>query len=190
VRVVDYLDHARSRLKRGRPRSICGARWRQHVASTMVLVDTVAEQAVLERLIEASKHRCRAKSPHSNCTGCCSRVSLCATAEARVSAAERSGVFYGAEQVALLRRGGLLRWRHCGIRREFRPCTASADRVQGAGVVPRSTCAIRRSIATATVDASVRLRRLPGHRRVARKRLAVGSYESVRDSRHGAVARA
>jgi hypothetical protein len=163
----------------------------QHVASTMALVDTVAEQAVLERLIEASKppvprevarHRLhwllftpfRYPPPPGG---------------SRFRGPNDPGVFYGAEQPrTACAEVGYWRWRHL------------RDSPAIAAMPPRPQTVFRVPVSGTAIDLRdrpfARDRERWTHRSDYSDCQAVGRvardagvqwvrYESVRDSRHG-----
>ena len=163
----------------------------QHVASTMVLVDTVAEQAVLERVVEASK------PPVPREVAALELHWLLFTpfryapppGGSRFRGPNDPGVFYGAEQPrTACAEVGYWRWRHLRDSPAIhamppRPQTVFKVPVSGAAIdlrdppfdrdrdrwTHRSDYADCQAIGRVAREAAVRWVR----------------YESVRDSRHG-----
>jgi hypothetical protein len=163
----------------------------QHIASTMALVDTVAEQAVLERLVEASK------PPVPRDVARLGLHWLLFTpfryppppGGSRFRGPNDPGVFYGAEQPrTACAEVGYWRWRHLrdspGLKAmPARPQTVFRVPVAGGAVdlrespfdrdrekwTRRSDYSDCQSIARTAREAELQLIR----------------YESVRDSRHG-----
>jgi hypothetical protein len=163
----------------------------QHVASTMALVDTVGEQAVLERLVEASKPpvpRDVARLGLHWLLFTPFRYSPPAGGS-RFRGPNDPGVFYGAEQPrTACAEVGYWRWRHLrdspGLRAmPARPQTVFRVPVSGSAIdlrespfgrdrerwTHRSDYTDCQSIARTAREAELQLVR----------------YESVRDSRHG-----
>jgi hypothetical protein len=119
----------------------------QHVASTMALVDTVAEQAVLERLIEASKPPVPREVARLELHWLLFTPFRYAPPPggSRFRGPNDPGVFYGAEHSrTACAEVGYWRWRHL---RDTPGIAAMPPRPQTVFKVPvpgrRSTCAIR-----------------------------------------------
>ena len=194
VRVVDVPGRrAQSRLARNAARF---ALWRaveaQHVVSTMALVDTLDEQHVLERLLEASKppvpaarrrlhyllvHAVPLSRRRPAARAFAGRTTrACSTAPTKCAPRARSSAI-GAGVISSTRP----RCRRC----RSRPQTVFRAQHRRA---LRSTCARRRSCAIAPRwTAPVDYARLPALRASPRARRDVGAirYESVRDPQHG-----
>jgi hypothetical protein len=171
----------------------------QHVASTMALVDTVAEQAVLERLVEASKP----PVPHE-----VARLGLHwllftpfryppPPGGSRFRGPNDPGVFYGAEQLrTACAEVGYWRWRHLrdspGLKAmPARPQTVFRVPVSGLAIDLREAPFVRTGPEGTVPGDSPLLHRsdytdCQSIARTAREAgLQLVRYESVRDSRHG-----
>lgn len=163
----------------------------QHVASTMALVDTVAEQAVLERLVESSKPPVPRDVAQINLHWLLFTPFryVPPPGGSRFRGPNDPGVFYGADHArTACAEVGYWRWRHLRDTRAL------------AAMPPRSQTVFKVLVAGSAVD----LRDPPFDRdratwtdrsdytacqaigRVAREaRVQWLRYESVRDSRHG-----
>jgi len=163
----------------------------QHVASTMALVDTVAEQAVLERLVESSKPPVPRDVAQINLHWLLFTPFryVPPPGGSRFRGPNDPGVFYGADHArTACAEVGYWRWRHL---RDTRALAAMPPRSQTVFKVPVAGSAVDlrdppfdRDRATWTDRSDYTACQAIG--RVAREaRVQWLRYESVRDSRHG-----
>jgi hypothetical protein len=163
----------------------------QHVASTMALVDTVAEQAVLERLVESSKPPVPRDVAQINLHWLLFTPFRYAPPPggSRFRGPNDPGVFYGADHVrTACAEVGYWRWRHL---RDTPGLAAMPSRPQTVFKVPVHGSAIDLREAPFDRDRAKWTHRsdysaCQGIGRVGREaRVQWVRYESVRDSRHG-----
>jgi hypothetical protein len=166
----------------------------QHVASTMALVDTVAEQAVLERLVESSKPPVAREVARLNLHWLLFTPFRYAPPPggSRFRGPNDPGVFYGAEHArTACAEVGYWRWRHL---RDTPAIAAMPPRPQTVFKVPVSAMAIDLREAPFSSDRAQWTQRsdygvCQAMGRVARETsVQCIRYESVRDSRHGGCA--
>ena len=163
----------------------------QHVASTMALVDTVAEQAVLERLVESSKPPVPRDVAQANLHWLLFTPFRYAPPPggSRFRGPNDPGVFYGADHArTACAEVGYWRWRHL---RDTPALAAMPPRSQTVFKVPVAGSAVDlrdppfdRDRATWTDRSDYTACQAIG-RVVREARVQLLRHESVRDSRHG-----
>jgi hypothetical protein len=163
----------------------------QHLASTMALVDTVAEQTVLEGLVESSKPPVPREVARHNLHWLLFTPFRYAPPPggSRFRGPNDPGVFYGADQVrTACAEVGYWRWRHL---RDTPGIAAMPPRSQTVFKVPVEGLAIDLRNAPFDRDHAEWTHRSDYTACQAMGRIARGAgvqwlrYESVRDSRHG-----